>query len=144
MKKKLLLALIMTLSLIVNAQSNLYVNIGVSSSSGKTFAENAYPSLEFGKVFDDHTFGVCVGQNNLVFKDNNYYSEITYSRLVRLNNFPVLFNAGIGKYMITPSFFVEYGLGTMHSIKNYDFIIKVTNFDGTTYLGISNTFNFIK
>jgi hypothetical protein len=125
-----------------------YISWGVSVTNSSNFLQSSYTGLEGGITYGDFGAGVIFGRGSLqgmLAKDDNirnYFYEVKtfYSKPIKKFTATVLF--GFGGYIATKHNFIEYGAGVSYSVKHMSYGITVSNWDGTTYLTPSITYNF--
>ena len=124
-----------------------YFAASVSMSTGDNFKQNSYPSIELGVCFKNIAFGINTGRFNFdespygVEKYDYYYYElktVAYFPLGSLKGYAI---AGWGQYKPNHSF-IEYGGGFVYSIKKFDLIMQVSNWDRIVYLSPGIAYNF--
>lgn len=125
-----------------------YVSGGLSVSNTRdtTFAYSSYPSIEFGFVKNNFSFGLAGGRGSLSGFDSddvsNYWYEFKTALSLNLGNFSGYGLIGIGNYISTSRLFIEYGVGFSRSFNKFGVFTQASNWDGTWYVtpGISYTF----
>ena len=120
--------------------------LSISNSYDTTFAYSSYPSIEVGLMKNNFSLGLVAGRSNLSgFKHdaaNNYWYELKSAvsfPIGKLSGYGLL---GIGNYMTTQRFFVEYGVGFSYSFNKWSVFSQASNWDGTWYVtpGLCYTF----
>lgn len=152
---KLLITAIFSISLIIttNAQEehtkpDVYVSAGwsISNTFDTTLAYSSYPSIEAGLMKNNFSLGLVFGRANLsgFNHDNssNYWYELKaglYFPVGKFNGYALL---GLGNYISSERFFVEYGAGASYSFNKFGVFAQASNWDGTWYVtpGVSYTF----
>lgn len=123
-----------------------YISLDVSISNGDTISLATYPSIEFGLSKENISLGLALGRNNFRFSDRDeigrYYWEVKATASEQFGGVKGFILFGLGNYFTTGHVFIEYGSGILKSIKNTDFFIQVSNFDGVDYISLGVTFNF--
>jgi hypothetical protein len=146
-------ALVFLTTFILCAQENttklsVYISAGLSISNtrGANFSYSSYPSIEAGIMKKNASLGLVLGRNNLDSLDSdrisNYWYEVKGALYLPLGNYNGYALLGIGNYMNTSQFFIEYGLGCSYAWKHFGVFAQASNWDGTWYAtpGISYTF----
>ncbi len=112
------------------------LSIGNTGDSG--FGETSYPSLAFGFSKDFGSLGLVVGRssNDLSGEEDasNYWWEIKTALAVPVGDFSAYGLIGLGNYLSTSRFFVEYGFGVSHSWGALSLFIQASNWDGAWYV----------
>jgi len=127
---------------------SVYISAGLSISNTRdtTFSYSSYPSLEVGLMKENASLGLVAGRSNLSgFNEDrisNYWYELKgalYLSLGKFNGYALL---GIGNYIDTKQFFIEYGIGASYSWDKFGLFAQASNWDGTWYVtpGVSYTF----
>lgn len=124
-----------------------YVSVGVSITNTKssTFAKTAYPSIEFGGMYDNFGLGLVAGRGNFDFKGDaiqNYWYELKTSFNQPIGPVNVYGLFGVGNYISTNQIFIEYGVGMSVNIKKYGIFVQSSNWDGIDYVSTGLTYNF--
>lgn len=154
MKKVLFTTAITLLFFNIQAQEttgtkpSLYVATGLSISNtyDTTFAYSSYPSIEVGLMKNNFSWGLVLGRANLSgFNQDtasNYWYELKSAVSFPMGNLSGYGLLGIGNYMTTKRFFVEYGAGFSYSFNKLGVYAQVSNWDGYWYVtpGLSYSF----
>lgn len=125
-----------------------YISWGVSVTNSSNFFQSSYSGLEGGITYGDFGAGLIFGRGSLqgiADKHDNinqyfYEAKTFYSKSYKKLTGTVLF--GYGGYINTKHNFIEYGAGISYTVKHMGYGITVSNWDGTTYLTPSLTYNF--
>lgn len=130
------------------SRPDFYLSAGLSVSNTRdtSFAYSSYPSLEAGFMKGNFSLGLVVGRSNLSgFKQDitrNYWYELKGALYVPVGKFNAYGLAGIGNYLSTSQFFIEYGIGASYAFNKFGVYAQASNWDGTWYVtpGVSYTF----
>lgn len=130
------------------AKPSVYISAGLSVSNTRdtTFSYASYPSVEVGIMKKNASLGLVLGRSNLSGFDSdrisNYWYELKGAIYLPLGNYNGYALLGIGNYMNTKQFFIEYGAGCCYSWKHFGIFAQASNWDGTWYAtpGVSYTF----
>ena len=123
--------------------------LSVGNSSGSTFAETSYPSIEVGFMKGRWALGLVLGRgsNDFSSKDHisNYWWSIKNAVYFPIGKSDIDFYAlfAIGNYMSTKNLFIEYGGGFSYMpTEHLGLFIQASNWDGYWYItpGISYSF----
>ena len=128
---------------------NCYASGSLSMATGDNFKQNSYPSIELGIFATDNlSFGFNTGRLNLDKspysgeKIQNYYYELKSSASFPIGSIRGFVVGGWGQYYDSNHSFIEYGGGIYYSVKKFDFVLQVSNWDKTTYLSPGIVYNF--
>lgn len=135
-----------------------YISVGVSMSSGNTydtnenkytFAQSAYPSMEFGFSKGNIAAGLAIGRGNfegMASKNDklgNYYAEIRVTPSFPLGIIDANVIFGAGTYLVgSKGGFIEYGSGISYTKGSYTYGIGYSNWDGVDYITPSLSYGF--
>lgn len=150
--KKIILGFLLSIFVIGTSHSQetasdagMYVSGSLSTSTGDSFETSTYPSLELGLFKKNFSFGAVAGRSNLDFsiKDDskNYYLEGKTAATTQIGAIKGFVMFGYGMYINTSHGFIEYGGGIIHSIKQVDVSVQVSNFDRINYVSLGLTYN---
>ena len=127
---------------------NGYLSLGLSMTNSSDFVTSSYTGIEGGISYKNISVGGIFGRGSLrgmwADGDNikNYFYEVkaTGSKEIGCITGSVLF--GYGGYFNTSHHFIEYGAGISYTYKDFSYGVTYSNWDGTTYVTPSVTYNF--
>ena len=130
----------------VSVSFYLSASLSIANTHGSTFSQTAYPSLEFGGMYDNFGLGLVVGHNNFYdFKNDNmekYWYELKTSFTQPIGPISVYGLFGVGNYLSTNQWFIEYGIGMSATFNKVSIFIQSSNWDGIDYISPGLTYNF--
>jgi hypothetical protein len=120
---------------------------GISTSTGDDLKQSTWPSAELGVCFKAVSFGLNVGRFNFDKspyageKIDNYYYEVKTIACFPICSIKGFVMAGWGQYKPTHSF-VEFGGDIVYSVKRFDLIVQVSNWNGILNVSPGIAYNF--
>lgn len=131
-----------------SSKPDFYISAGLSISNthDTTFSYSSYPSIEFGLMKNNFSLGLVAGRSNLSgFRSDvtsNYWYELKSAVYFPIGKFSGYGLLGLGNYLSTSQFFIEYGAGFSYSFNKVGIFAQASNWDGTWYVtpGIGYTF----
>jgi hypothetical protein len=131
------------------SQNSMYVGFGFSMASVSNFEYGtSFPSVEVGFTRNDVSYGVAFGRASLKGLGNsedvlqNYFYELKVVPSLPLGPVNANLILGMGGYIDSQDFFVEYGFGLSKSFGNVSIGLSYTNWDRQDYVTPSVSFSF--
>lgn len=116
----------------------LAAGLSISNTGDANFGETSYPSIEFGLSAGAGSLALVVGRANNDYSGteevSNYWWEIKVSIAVPIGDFGAYGLLGLGNYLSTDRFFIEYGLGVSYSWDPLSVFVQASNWDGVWYI----------
>jgi len=148
MRNFLLVILLMTTSLIYSQEVKKEVDltyylsggISMTNNSTSTFSKTSFPSLEFGVMVENVTFGLVCGLNTL--NGGGSWGEIKTSVYFPVKAVDGYFLFGYGTSLDGFGTFIEYGGGFVYTIKKLGIGVQMSNWMNLWYLTPNATINF--
>ena len=114
------------------------VGVSIANNNDDTFQNNSYPSVEVGLMKENVSFGLVVGRSNLNFNQDaisNYWYEAKFMPSASMNSVDIYGILGIGNYINTNRYFIEYGAGFSGKLTNHlNYYVQASNWDGIYYV----------
>lgn len=112
--------------------------LSVSNTGDETFAQSSYLSTEFGLCQGGGCLALATGRADNDFGGSwsmsDYWMEAKASLAAPVGDFSAYGLLGVGNYMLTKQFFIEYGAGMSRSWDDVSIFVQASNWDGIWYL----------
>ena len=147
--RNLLLVILLTVTSLSYTQEekkdidlSYYLSAGISMSNNttSTFSNTSFPSLEFGVMSENISFGLVGGLNSL--NGGGSWSELKTAVYFPVKSVQGYALFGYGTFIEGFGTFIEYGGGFLYAPKTFGGFIQVSNWAGTWYLTPGVIINF--
>lgn len=120
--------------------SSAYVAAGLSLSNTRdaTFGQSSYLSTEFGLCRGAGCLALATGRADNDFGSSgslsDYWTEAKASLAAPVGDYSAFGLLGVGNYLSTDRFFIEYGIGMSRSWDDVSVYAQASNWDGIWYV----------